>query len=55
MTTQHSERGQGSLGPAAGRAAEPADGATFAARVAAMSPAEREANFPSHSDGQVCR
>jgi len=33
----------------------PTDGAAFSARVAAMSPAEREATFPVHSDGQVCR
>jgi hypothetical protein len=33
----------------------PADGAAFAARVAAMTPAERELCFPNHSDGQVCR
>jgi hypothetical protein len=30
-------------------------GAAFAAKVAAMSPTEREECFPSHSDGQVCR
>jgi hypothetical protein len=39
----------------AGPRAEPMDGAAFAAKVAAMSPTEREACFPSHSDGQVCR
>jgi hypothetical protein len=33
----------------------PADAAAFSARLAAMSPAEREATFPVHSDGQVCR
>jgi hypothetical protein len=33
----------------------PTDGAAFSARVAAMSPAERQATFPLHSDGQVCR
>jgi hypothetical protein len=33
----------------------PKDGAAFSARVAAMSPEEREATFPVHSDGQVCR
>ena len=37
------------------RAPEPEDGAAFAARVAAMTPAERETCFPDHSDGQVCR
>ena len=37
------------------RALEPEDGAAFAARVAAMTPAEREACFPNHSDGRVCR
>jgi hypothetical protein len=31
------------------------DATTFAAKVAAMSRAEREAHFPTHSDGQVCR
>ncbi len=31
------------------------DGAAFTAKLAAMSPAEREAHIPKHSDGQVCR
>jgi hypothetical protein len=52
---QDSERGPGSDEAAAGLTGAPTDGAAFAARVAAMSPAEREANFPNHSDGQVCR
>ena len=33
----------------------PTDGAAFAARLAAMTPDERAATFPVHSDGQVCR
>jgi len=37
------------------RGPEPEDGAAFAARLAAMTPAEREICFPNHSDGQVCR
>jgi len=49
------ERGPDGAGPTAGLPAEPMDGAGFAAKVAAMSPAEREECFPNHSDGQVCR
>ena len=37
------------------RGSAPEDGAAFAARLAAMTPAEREVCFPNHSDGQVCR
>ena len=37
------------------RGAGATNGAAFAAKVAAMTPAEREGFFPNHSDGQVCR
>jgi hypothetical protein len=31
------------------------DGKALAARLAALSASEREAEFPNHSDGTVCR
>ena len=52
---QDTRPGTGPGDPAAGSEELPTDGAAFAARVTAMTPAEREACFPNHSDGQVCR
>jgi hypothetical protein len=52
---QDARHGEGGADRPAGLQEAPEDGAAFAARVAALTPAEREVCFPNHSDGQVCR